>query len=64
MKCQHWRTGYYHFLFADDIVVNSDKEGNADVLVTHLDTTITRYQMDIGPDMTSVDKQPKWLPKR
>ena len=40
------------FRFADDIVVNAEEE--ADLLVNHLDTTITRYKMVIGPDKTKV----------
>ena len=36
------------FRFADDIGVNAEKEED------HLDTTTTRYKMDIGPDKTKV----------
>ena len=52
-----------NFRFADDIVVNAEEE-EAGVLVDRLDTTTTRYKTEIGPDKTSDDKQPKWLPKR
>ena len=40
--------------FADDIVVNAEEEEAAGVLVDHLDTTTTRYKMEIGPDKTKV----------
>ena len=53
-----------NFRFADDIVVNTGEEEEAGVLVDRLDTTTTRYKTEIGPDKTSDDKQPKWLPKR
>ena len=53
-----------NFRFADDIVVNAEEEEEAGVLVYSLDTTITRYKMEISPDKISDDKQPKWLPKR
>ena len=43
-----------NFRFADDIVVNAEEEEEAGVLVDHLDTTITRYKMEIGPDKTKV----------
>ena len=33
------------FRFADDIVVNTEEEEEADVLGNRLDTTITRYKM-------------------
>ena len=52
-----------NFRFADDIVVNAEKEEEAGVLVDRLDTTTTGYKMEIGPDKSD-DKQPKWLPKR
>ena len=39
-----------NFHFADDIVVNVDEEEETGVLVDRLDTTATRYKMDIGPD--------------
>ena len=42
------------FRFADDIVVNADEEEEAGVPVDHLDTTITRYKMESGPDKTKV----------
>ena len=40
--------------FADDIVINAEEEGEAGVLVYHLDTVITRYKMEIGLDKTKV----------
>ena len=43
-----------NFLFADDIVVNAEEEEEAGVLVDRLDTTTTRYKMEIGPDKTKV----------
>ena len=42
------------FRFADDIVVNAEEEEEAGVLVDRLDTTTTRYKMEIGPDKTKV----------
>ena len=42
------------FRFADDIVVNAEEEEEAGVLVDHLDTTTTKYEMEIGPDKTKV----------
>ena len=42
-----------NFHFADDIVVNADKE-EAGILVDGLDKTTTRYKMEIGPDKTKV----------
>ena len=44
--------------------VNAEEEGEAGVLVDRLDTTTTRYKMEIGPDKTKVMTKPKWLPKR
>ena len=41
-----------NFRFADDIVVNAEEE--AGFLVDRLDTTTTRYKMEIGPDKTKV----------
>ena len=41
-----------NFRFADDIVVNAEEEEEAGVLVDRLDTTTTRYKMEIGPDKT------------
>ena len=53
------------FHFADDTVVNAEEEEEAGDLVDHLDTTTTRYKMEIGPDKTKVmTNKPKWLPKR
>ena len=49
-----------NFRLADDIVKNVE----ADVLVDRLDATTARYKMEIGPDKTKYDKQPKQLPKR
>ena len=43
-----------NFRFADDIVVNAEEEEEAGVLVDHLDTTTTRYKMELGPDKTKV----------
>ena len=43
-----------NFRFADDIVVNAEEEEEAGVLVDPLDTTTTRYKMEIGPDKTKV----------
>ena len=43
-----------NFRFADDIVVNGEEEVEAGVLVDRLDTTTTRYKMEIGPDKTKV----------
>ena len=48
------RTTYYNFRFADDIVVNAEEEEEAGVLVDSLDTTTTRYKLDISPDKTKV----------
>ena len=42
-----------NFRFADDIV-NTEEEDEAGVLVDRLDTTTTRYKMEIGPDKTKV----------
>ena len=43
-----------NFRFADDIVVNAEEEEEAGVLVDRLDTTTTRYKMEIDPDNTKV----------
>ena len=43
-----------NFRFADDIVVNEEVEEEAGALVDRLDTTTTRYKMEIGPDKTKV----------
>ena len=43
-----------NFRFADDIFVNAEDEEEAGVLVDRLDTTTTRYKMEIGPDKTKV----------
>ena len=43
-----------NFFFADDIVVNEEEEEEAGVLVDRLDTTITRYKMETGPDKMKV----------
>ena len=40
--------------YADDIVVKAEEEEEADVLVDRLDTTIRRYNMEIGPNKTTV----------
>ena len=42
------------FRFADDIVVNAEEEEEAGILVDRLDTTSTRYKMEIGPGKTKV----------
>ena len=42
-----------NFRFADDIVVNAEYE-EAGILVGRLNTTTTRYKMEIGPDKTKV----------
>ena len=43
-----------NFRYADDIVVNAEVEEEAGVLVDRLDTTTTKYKMEIGPDKTKV----------
>ena len=43
-----------NFRFADDTVVNAKEEEEAGNLVNRLDTTTTRYKMEIGPDKTKV----------
>ena len=43
-----------NFRFADDIVVNAEEKKEAGVLVDRLDTTTTRYKMEIGQDKTKV----------
>ena len=43
-----------NFRFADDIFVNTEEEEEAGVLVDRLDTTTTRYKMEIGPYKTKV----------
>ena len=43
-----------NFRFADDIFVNAEEEEESDVLIDRLDTTTTRYKMEIGPDKTKV----------
>ena len=43
-----------NFRFADDIAVNAEEEEEAGILVDRLDTTTTRYKMEIGPDKTKV----------
>ena len=43
-----------NFRFADDLVVNAEEEEEAGVLVDRLDTTTTRYKMEIGPNKTKV----------
>ena len=40
--------------FADDIVVNTEEEEEAGILVDRLDITTTRYKMEMGPDKTKV----------
>ena len=41
-----------NFRFADDI--NAEEDEEAGVLVDRLDTTTTRYKMEIGPDKTNM----------
>ena len=43
-----------NFRFTGDIVVNAEEEEEAGVLIDRLDTTTTRYKMEIGPDKTKV----------
>ena len=43
-----------NFRFADDFVVDEEKEEEAGVLIDRLDRTTTRYKMEIGPDKTKV----------
>ena len=43
-----------NFRFADDIVVNAEEEEKSGVLLDRLDTTTTRYRMEIGSDKTNV----------
>ena len=43
-----------NFRFADGIVLNAEEEEEAGVLEDRLDTTTTRYKMEIGPDKTKV----------
>ena len=43
-----------NFCFADDIVVNAKEEEEAGVLVDRLDTTTTRYKMEIGSNKTKL----------
>ena len=43
-----------NFRFANDIVVNAEEEEAAGVLADRLDTTATRYKMEIGPDKIKV----------
>ena len=46
-----------NFRFADDNVVNAEDEEEAGVLVERLDTTTTRYKMEIGPDKTIISNE-------
>ena len=43
-----------NFRFADDIVVKSEEEEEAGVLIDGLDRTTTRYKMEISPDKTKM----------
>ena len=43
-----------NFRFAYDIVVNTEEEEEAVVLVDRPDTATTRYKKEIGPDKTKV----------
>ena len=46
-----------NFRFADDNVVNAEDEEEAGVLVDRLDTTTTRYKMEIGPNKTVISNE-------
>ena len=43
-----------NFRFAGDIVVNAEEEEEAVALIDRLDTTTTRYKIEIGPNKTKV----------
>ena len=43
-----------NFRFVDDIVINAEVEEETGVLIDRLDTTTTRYKMEISPDKTKV----------
>ena len=43
-----------NFRFAENIVVNAEEEEEAGILVDRLDTTTTRYKMEIGQDKIKV----------
>ena len=43
-----------NFRFGDDIVVNTEEEEEAGVLIDRLNTTTTRYKMDLGTEKTKV----------
>ena len=43
-----------NFRFADNIVVNAEAEVETDVLVDRLDTTTTRYKIEIGRGKSKV----------
>ena len=49
-----WGRLIANFRFADDIVVNSEEEEEAGILIDRLDRSTTRYKMEIGPDKTKV----------
>ena len=51
-KSQHWRSDLHYFRFTDNNFVNAEEEEEADDIVTSMDTTCTRYKMEIGPDKT------------
>ena len=53
-----------NFRFADDIVINAEEKEEAGVLVDRLDTTTTKYKMEIVQTRQSDEKQPRLLPKR
>ena len=50
----HWKTtkvvlAFVNFRFADDIVINAEKEDEADdIIVISMETACTRYKMEIG----------------
>ena len=43
-----------NFRFADDTAVNEEEEEEAGFIVDRLDTTTTRYKMEIAPDKTNL----------
>ena len=43
-----------NFRFAEDIVINAEEKEKAGVLADRLDTTTTRYKIEIGPDKTKM----------
>ena len=43
-----------NFRFAVAVIINAEEEGEADVLKDRLDSTTTKYKMEIGPDKCKV----------